>query len=398
MKGGALIRLGDCCEIVSGGTPSTTNKEYWGGKIAWATPKDLSNLGSKYLYATPESLTDAGYRSCSAKLLPAQSVLFSSRAPIGHVAINTIPMCTNQGFKSFVPDPERVSVDFLYHWLKHKKTYLQSLGNGATFKEVSKATVSDVKIELPPLLEQRRIAEILDKADTLRAKRREAIAKLAQLLQAVFLEMFGDPVSNSKNWPRVRLGDLLDSIDSGKSPVCLDRPAHDGEWAVLKLGAVTKCNFVSAENKALPPGIQPDKRWEVKSGDLLFSRKNTKELVAACVLVRGAPPRLLLPDLIFRLVMKPGAFVLPEYLQSLFVHDRKRKEIQSLAGGAAGSMPNISKAKLLEVLVELPPIELQRKYAQARASIEILKEEADGALDSLEYLFRALQKQLLSAK
>lgn len=103
-----VVRLADCCEIVSGATPSTGVRRYWGGDIAWATPKDLSGLESKYLERTPQTLTQEGYESCSAKIMPPNSVLFSSRAPIGHVAINTAPMCTNQGFKSFVPDAERL--------------------------------------------------------------------------------------------------------------------------------------------------------------------------------------------------------------------------------------------------------------------------------------------------
>jgi type I restriction enzyme S subunit len=202
MSGWTTVRLEDCAEIVSGATPSTSESTYWDGDICWATPKDLSELEGAYISDTPRKITRSGLQSCAATVLPPDSVLFSSRAPIGHVAINTVPMATNQGFKSFVPNRERVHAKFLYHWLRRNRPYLESLGNGATFKEVSKAVVARIEIPLPPLPEQRRIAAILDKADALRAKRRAALAQLDTLTQSIFLDMFGDPATNPKGWPR----------------------------------------------------------------------------------------------------------------------------------------------------------------------------------------------------
>jgi predicted GIY-YIG superfamily endonuclease len=110
--------LGDCCEIVSGSTPSTNVESFWNGNICWVTPKDLSHLNGAYISDTPRKLTQSGLDSCGASILPSNSVLFSSRAPIGHVAINSVPMATNQGFKSFVPKDNRVNAKFLYHWLR----------------------------------------------------------------------------------------------------------------------------------------------------------------------------------------------------------------------------------------------------------------------------------------
>ena len=101
------VRLDECTEIVAGATPSTSVEAYWGGDVCWATPKDLSDLDGSYISDTPRKLTRAGLQNCAASILPAGSVLFSSRAPIGHVAVNTVPMATNQGFKSFVPKPGR---------------------------------------------------------------------------------------------------------------------------------------------------------------------------------------------------------------------------------------------------------------------------------------------------
>jgi type I restriction enzyme, S subunit len=193
--------LGACCDIVSGATPSTSEARYWDGDLEWATPKDLSDLDSKYIARTARRITKQGLASCAATLLPPNSVLFSSRAPIGHVAINLVPMATNQGFKCFVPRPDEVDPSFLYHWLCAKRPYLESLGNGATFKEVSKAVVSRIEIYLPQLSEQRRIAEILDKADAIRRKRKESIAITEELLRSTFLEMVGPGATQYKRWP-----------------------------------------------------------------------------------------------------------------------------------------------------------------------------------------------------
>ena len=203
------MALAECCEIVSGATPSTAVEAYWDGEVCWATPKDLSDLDGHYISDTPRKLTAEGLSSCAAYVLPPNSVLFSSRAPIGHVAINTVPMATNQGFKSLVPKAELIDAKFLFHWLRANRSYLESLGVGATFKEVSKAIVSKIKVPVPDISEQRRIATILDQADALRAKRREALALLDELQRGIFIEMFGDPKTNSKSIKKAPIGELL---------------------------------------------------------------------------------------------------------------------------------------------------------------------------------------------
>ena len=142
--------------------------------------------------------------------------MFSSRAPIGHVAINRVPMATNQGFKSFIPKASKLNAGFLFWWLKCHRSYLEGLGNGATFKELSKSVVARIEIPLPPLSEQRRIAVILDLADELRQKRRRSIAQLRKLEHAVFFDIFGDPVRNTKKWPVVEVGSVTDCIVPGR--------------------------------------------------------------------------------------------------------------------------------------------------------------------------------------
>lgn len=159
-------KLSDISEIVSGATPKTEIAEYWGDDICWITPRELTDLPDIFVSDTERKITQKGLRSCAASVLPANSVLFSSRAPIGHVAINSLPMATNQGFKSFVVKPDLVEPIYLYYWLKSRKKQLQALGVGATFKEVSKSIVSAIDISLPPISIQR---EFVARTQTIRA-------------------------------------------------------------------------------------------------------------------------------------------------------------------------------------------------------------------------------------
>ena len=162
------------------------------------------------------------------------------------------------GFCVLRPGPN-ICGDYLFHWVRSERfvNEMTRLATGASYPAVTDRIVKDSQIPLPSLEEQKRIAAILDAADNLRTKRRQALTKLDTLTQAIFHDMFGDPSQNVASWDVAVLGDLLTGIDSGKSPVCLDRPADPDEWGVLKAGAVTYCEFDSGETKALPTEIEP---------------------------------------------------------------------------------------------------------------------------------------------
>lgn len=210
-----LIKLRNCCEVVGGATPKREVPEYWDSPdVPWVTPKDVSALACPTIEDAPEYISEAGFKSCSTSMLPKGSVLVTSRAPIGNIAIAGRDLCTNQGFKSLIPG---ANVDglYLYYCMKHSSERLQALGNGATFKEVSKKIVEEFEIPLPPLPEQKRIAAILDKADAIRRKRQQAIQLADDFLRAVFLDMFGDPNSNPKSVDVLPMTEVFD-IKTGK--------------------------------------------------------------------------------------------------------------------------------------------------------------------------------------
>ncbi len=186
-------KLSEIGSIVGGATPSTTIDAYYNGDIPWLTPKDLSNFHERYIERGERNITKSGLNSCSAQLLPAGSVLFSSRAPIGYVAIAKNPIATNQGFKSIIPNPEKVDSLFLYYLLKYNKDNIEAMGSGTTFKEVSGATMKNIEVYLPEdLEEQRRIAGILGSLDDKIELNRRINANLEAQAQALFRSWFVD--------------------------------------------------------------------------------------------------------------------------------------------------------------------------------------------------------------
>lgn len=290
-------------------------------------------------------------------------------------------------------DKDKLFVPYLYTFLN---SYIETLRNqsiGGVIKYIKLGNLTDAIIPLPPLETQKQIAKTLDTVLELLAMRKQQFADLDTLIKSTFYEMFGEPVTNEKEWKRLPLSEILLKIESGHSPVCLDRPAVAGEWGVLKLGAVTKCVFDPYENKALPNNEKQNPEIEIKVGDVLFSRKNTYELVAACAYVWETPPKLMMSDLIFRLVPLDTKIINPIFLQTLLSFPSKRKTIQSLAGGAAGSMPNISKTQLLKHKIEVPPLNLQNNFAAIVTEIEERKSLVRKAIDETQYLLDSLMSR-----
>ena len=152
-----LVKLEDIAEIQSGGTPDSTNPSYWDGGIYWAT---LADTKEKYLNSTQRTISEAGLKNSSAKLLPVNTVIFSSRATIGEVTITKVPVATNQGYKNFICDLQKVTPNFLYEVLKSCAGYIAAMAGGMTFKEISKTQIANFKIPLPPLnIQQEIVAE-----------------------------------------------------------------------------------------------------------------------------------------------------------------------------------------------------------------------------------------------
>ena len=203
-------KLHEIGRIVGGATPPTKDSANYDGEISWITPKDLSNFTGRYIQKGERSITQKGFDSSSCQILPKGSILFSSRAPIGYIAIAANELCTNQGFKSIIPDNNLVNNLFLYYLLKYNKEEIEGLGSGTTFKEVSAKVMQNFDIKIPSIQTQKKIADILSSLDDKIELNRRINDNLEQQAQALFKSWF-------VNFEPFKNGQFVDS-ELGKIP------------------------------------------------------------------------------------------------------------------------------------------------------------------------------------
>jgi len=183
-----VVRLGEVGEIISGSTPSTYNDEYWNGEIVWITPNDLSNIENIFIENSSRKITQKGLKSCSTKIISANSVVVSSRAPIGYVKVSKVPFATNQGCKS-IEYNGKFSPIFLAFLLSNKVQDMINMGSGTTFQEITKSNLAKILLPLPPLPEQQRIAEILSQIDQTIEKEQQYKEKLQKIKQGLMQDL-----------------------------------------------------------------------------------------------------------------------------------------------------------------------------------------------------------------
>lgn len=213
-----LDKLG---EIVGGATPSTKCEDYYGGSIPWITPKDLSSFKGRYITSGERDITEKGLASCSAQMMPKDAVLFTSRAPIGYVAIASQSVCTNQGFKSIVVN-EKADPLFVYYLLKYNKDAIEAMGSGTTFKEVSGKTMRAVKVRIPlDVSYQKRIAAVLDSLDTKIENNERINDNLLAQAQTLYKQFFPYGVQDDlpDGWRIGTVGEIIEIHDSKRIPL-----------------------------------------------------------------------------------------------------------------------------------------------------------------------------------
>ena len=293
------------------------------------------------------------------------------------------------GTMQYIFPKENVDIDYLFYALQYMN--LGKYFSGSTIPHIYFRDYQKGRLKLPAMKVQQHQAETLSRIDALFSCRQKQIALLDEIVKSRFVEMFGDPMTNEMGWEKVQLSTCLESIDSGRSLVC-DAFARQGNWpAVLKLSAATYGFYRPEENKAMLDENLFVEDAAVRAGDLLFTRKNTPELVGMCAYVYDTPSRLMMPDLIFRLNTTNRCNKV--FLWKLINHDLFRDCIQSIATGSAKSMSNISKERLLSLKIILPPVELQEQFAAFVAQVDKSKVEIQKAIDQLEILKKSLMQQ-----
>lgn len=380
-----LVAFASIAEVVTGNTPSKADDSFFGGDIPFVTPGEL-DLG--FVDNANQTLTEKGAKV--SRLIPANSVMVCCIGSLGKVGISSVPVVTNQQINSLVINQEVAYPLYVYYFCKTLKNTLNDMAPKTTVAIVNKTKFSALKIPLPPLETQKKIAAVLEKADQLRKDCQQMEQELNSLAQSVFIDMFGDPVTNPKGWEVRVLSNVVETIQGGKSPKCESRPALNNEWGILKLSAVTGGLYRPDQNKAILEGTLPNPDIELKQGDLLFTRKNTYELVGACAYVRETPEQLMLPDLIFRFQMPEQLKV---YLWGLLNNQSFNLKVRALASGAAGSMPNIAKSKLYDLTLPLPPESEIEKYTRSIVGIWEQQDTLKELRGSYQANFNALMQK-----
>ena len=272
----AISAIGD---VVGGGTPSTKHDEYYGDEISWITPKDLSNFNGRYISRGERSISQKGYDNSSAQKLPAGTVLFSSRAPIGYVAIAQNELCTNQGFKSVIPHPDVCDSEFLYYLLCYHKYDIEAIASGTTFMEVSGTALKNFIVRIPDIDTQKKIASVLSSLDRRIESNNLINHNLEEQAKAIFKSWFVDfepfGYRTPCDWEIGTLGDFVE-IKRGGSPRPIQDYLSDCGLRWLKISDATACSspfIIDIKEHIKESGLS--KTVLLRAGSLVLSNSAT---------------------------------------------------------------------------------------------------------------------------
>ncbi|MFK4166214.1 restriction endonuclease subunit S [Paenibacillus lautus] len=372
------VRLGDVCEVIGGSTPKTSVKEYWDGEILWITPAELNDT-TIIIRDTQRKITDKAISELSLKKLPVGTVLLSSRAPIGKVAITGKEMYCNQGFKNLVCS-ESVFNKYLFWFLKGKGEFLNSLGRGATFKEISKSTVENIVFPLPPLEVQKQIAATLDAAFELLILRKQQLSELDELIKSVFYEMFGDPVRNEKGWELYKLNEVakIDTIMTKDFKKYAEYP-HIGIDSIEKnTGQIIDYKLVKDSGLISGKYLFSDKH-------IIYSKIRPNLNKVALPHFSGLCSADAYPILPIEIVSNRIylAYILRSTLFLNYILDYSGRT----------NIPKVNKKQLEGFHLPLPPLDLQNQFADIVTKIEEQKTLVKQNSDETQQLFDSLMSQ-----
>lgn len=375
------VKLGDVCKFLNGGTPSKEISKYFDGHIPWITGADII---SPIVTNARSFITDEAIQSSATNLVQKDTVLLVTRTSVGKVAVTGLALCFSQDITAIIPHQKELNSKFLVRFLESKTSYFKQYQRGATIQGITRDVVANLQIPLPPLAEQKRIAEVLDKADALREKRRLALNKLDSLTQSIFLEMFGDPVKNPKGWERVILNEISNKITDGEHQT----PKRISEGIKLLSARNVKNGFIDLSQVdyiSIDEYERIIKRCNPEKNDILIScsgtigRVTTVQIDEKFTLVRSVA------------LVKPKDNVNAKFLENYLRTDYMKAFMIKRAN--ASSQANLFIGQIKELPILLPPLELQNKFAEIVKKIEALKAEKEKSLEQIENLFQSLQQR-----
>ena len=378
-----MVRLGDVCTVVSGSTPKTNIPEYWDGDIKWITPAEL-NEDSFYLFDSQRHITEIGREKTGLCFMPAGTVILSSRAPIGKTAIAGCELCCNQGFKNLICS-DAIFNEYLYYFLRSKTDYLNSLGRGATFKEISKSIVENIEIRLPTLEEQKQVAKQFKHIYHLISLRKQQLAKLDELVKARFIELFGDPLSNDKGWQKALITEVCHPIFGGGTP----SKSHPEYFT----GSIP---WVSPKDMKF--SVISDSIDHITEEAIAHSTTNLVPANSVLMVIRSGILKHTLPVAINSVPVTINqdmkAFVPNEAIKVAFLmHYFKAIENDVLSGVRGVTADNIDFKAFQKRTIIVPPLELQEQFAAFVKQTEKSKLAIQQSLNKLEILKKALMQK-----
>ncbi len=388
--------LGEILELIRNGISTKQNEEKEGYPVTRIETISKGKINREKIgYVREDYNTILKYKMISGDILFShinsaehigKTAIFENESDELYQGVNLLLLRPNKGI---------VFPKYLLFYLKEpevRKYFETRCKKAVNQASLNQKDIIQIKIPLPPLPTQRGIVSILEKAEETKKLRAQADELTDRLLQSVFMEMFGDPVRNTKGWDVKKIEDIIISIEAGWSVNGEQRPLKEDELGVLKVSAVTRGVFLSSENKAISKSQILKKVINPEKGDLLFSRANTRELVGATCLIDKNYPNLLLPDKLWKI--KPDKKqLISEYFKFILSNPAIRKIISSNATGTSGSMYNISMNKLKSISIPIPPLPLQQKFARIVEKIESMRQSHNQSKQQIEDLFSALMQK-----
>ncbi|QDY89672.1 restriction endonuclease subunit S [Arthrobacter sp. UKPF54-2] len=374
------VTLGEVCRIESGGTPSRKDPGNFGGQIPWVK---IGDMLQGQVTGTAETISETGLSTSTAKLWPAGTLLVSIFATIGRTAVLGIPASSNQAIAGLQVDPKQADTSYLRHFLDASVGLLSASGRGIAQNNINLSMLKAWRVPLPPLDEQRRIAAILDNADELRTKRRQALAHLDTLTQSIFQRM----ESEVSSVPRMKLaevciriqtgpfGSLLHKGDYVDGGVPLVNPMHirDGKIVADSSFSVSVAKFTDLES------------FRLLAGDVVLGRRG--EIGRCAEVLESHGPMLCGTG---SLIIRPSAkHLVSTYLCAVLSGREARNRLTGAAQGA--TMLNLNTKIVGNLEIAVPPLELQQAFATRVAAVERLKETHRKHLAELDALFASLQ-------
>jgi len=394
----------DLFQVETGTTPSTREKEYWSnGSVNWITPTDLSKLNGIYIEESERKITPKALKETNLALMPAGSLVLSTRAPVGYVAVLKQAATFNQGCKGLVPkDHDKVCPEFYYYLFTSMKSILQNLSGGSTFKELSKEKLKNLKIPLPPLPEQRKIAEILSTVDDAIQKVNEAIQRTERLKRGLMQKLLTKGIGHKefkdseigripKEWEVVKLQDIVSEIKNGFASGKRD----ENGIVQIRMNNVTTDGRLTFDSYIKVPPPENLEKWILKPGDLLFNNTNSYDLVGKSAIFETAPFPCTFSNHFTRIRFKEG--VVPKIILWHFLMLWRRGYFKSVAIRHVGQSA-VHTQYLLRLKIPLPPLPEQRKIAEILSTVDKKSELERKRKEKLEHIRRGLMNDLLTGK